>query len=135
MKQLYTMEIVATTCKPIFRQEMALSSLKDMHYKLAVCSNSIRNSVEVMMEKSNLAPYLDLMLSTDDIEKPKPDPEIYLKAVEFFGLEPHECLILEDNENGITSAKASGCHLLVIDYIEDVNLENIISKIDEINQK
>ena len=41
------------------------------------------------------------MISTDDVNKTKPDPEMYLKAVEFFQLQPEECLILEDNENGI----------------------------------
>jgi len=133
MKQQYTMDIVHLKCKPKFRQERALSLLKSMDYKLAVCSNSIRNSVEVMMDKSNLISYLDLMVSTDDVEQTKPHPEMYLKAVDFFGLQPEDCLILEDNENGILAAKASGCHLLKIETIDDVNFENIFSKINEIN--
>ena len=55
MKQKFTMEIVYTQCKPKFIHEYALSSLKSKGYKLAVASNSIRETVEVMMEKSSLA--------------------------------------------------------------------------------
>lgn len=51
MKQEYTMEIVYAQCKPTFVHQYALSSLKKLGYKLAVASNSIRNTVEVMMEK------------------------------------------------------------------------------------
>ena len=58
---------------------------------------------------------------------------MYLKAVDFFQLKPAECLILEDNENGILAAKTSGCHLLKIETIGEVNAENILSKIEEIN--
>jgi HAD superfamily hydrolase (TIGR01509 family) len=133
IKQQYTMDIVHQKCKPTFRHERALSILKSMDFKLAVCSNSIRNSVEVMMDKSNLSSYLDLMISTDDVNRTKPDPEMYLKAVEIFQLQPEECLILEDNENGIQAAKASGCHLLKIEEVTDVSFENIFSKINEIN--
>jgi beta-phosphoglucomutase len=54
LKQQYTMEVVYTKCKPVFQQQYALSRLKSDGYKLAVCSNSIRKSVEIMMEKSSL---------------------------------------------------------------------------------
>ena len=59
LKQIYTMEIVNAKCKPTFHHEYALSNLKAKGYKLAVASNSVRSSVEVMMQKSCLTPYLD----------------------------------------------------------------------------
>lgn len=132
MKQRYTMQIVHTSCKPQFAQELALSTLKARGYKLAVCSNSVRASVEVMMECSGLKPYLDVMVSNEDVSKGKPDPEMYLKAMAAFGLEPHECLIVEDNEHGIRAARASGAHLLVVKQVTDTNLFNILARIDEI---
>lgn len=125
MKQRYTMEIVHTCCKPLFVHEYALSNLKRMGFKLAVASNSIRNTVETMMTYSCLDKYLDLMLSNEDISKPKPDPEIYLAAMKIFGLSPDQCLVVEDNEKGIAAAKASGAYLMVVKRVEDVNLENI----------
>ncbi len=132
MKQLYTMEMVYTQCKPLFAHEYALSSLKAAGHKMAVCSNSIRNTVETMMQKSGLDRYLDLMVSNEDVKKGKPDPEMYLKAIHHFGLKPSECLILEDNENGIKAAKASGAHLLIVEQIADTNLTNIQARIRDI---
>lgn len=134
MKQIYTMEMVYQQCKPTFTHEYALSSLKSMGYKLAVASNSIRNTVEIMMQKSQLDIYLDLMLAASDISKPKPDPEIYLTAINRLGLSANECLIVEDNENGIKAAKASGAHVLTVQNIDDVNFDNIFKKINLINK-
>jgi len=132
MKQLYTMEIVHSECKPRFVHEYALSRLKADGYKLAVCSNSIRNTVEVMMDKAALRQYLDLLISNQDVTKGKPDPEMYIKAMDKIGLAPQECLIVEDNQNGIKAAKASGAHLLVVQDVNDTNYSNIINKIASI---
>lgn len=132
MKQMYTMEIVHTRCKPTFIHEYALSNLQALGYKLAVCSNSVRNTVETMMQKSALSGYLDYLISNEDISNGKPDPEMYLQAMEYFALKPAECLIIEDNENGIKAARASGGHLLVVKEVTDVNFSNIIDRIREI---
>ena len=74
MKQIYTMEIVHGKCKPVFFHEYALSKLKSDGYKFAVCSNSIRNTIEVMMERANLRTYFDVVLSNQDVTRAKPDP-------------------------------------------------------------
>jgi len=133
MKQVYTMEIVYAQCKPTFVHQYALSTLKRQGYKLAVASNSIRNTVQVMMDKANLDQYLDLQLSNEDVLQPKPAPDIYLKAIRDLGLRPDECLIVEDNENGIRAAKASGAHVLVVSETSDVNFDNIFKKIEEVD--
>ena len=86
----------------------------------------------MMMEKSALLPYIDRIVSNQDVAKGKPDPEMYLKAMSTFGLKPCECLILEDNENGIKAARASGGNLLVIGEVADTNYFNIRQKINEI---
>lgn len=132
MKQAYTIQMVYEKCRPQFAQERALSALKARGYKLAVCSNSVRNSVEVMMERAALTPYLDLMVSNEDVKVGKPDPEMYLKAMSHLNLSPDECLIVEDNENGIRAAKASGAHLLTVKEVGDTNLENILRRITTI---
>jgi len=134
MKQKFTMEIVHGHCKPTFIHEYALSNLKDMGYKLAVCSNSVRNSVETMMEMSALSGYLDFMMSNEDVSVGKPEPEIYIRAMEHFGLKPYECLIIEDNENGIKAARASGGHLLIVKEVVEVNLSNVLGRIREIEE-
>lgn len=135
LKQKYTMELVNQNCKPTFEHEYALSRLKQEGYKIAVCSNSIRNTIEVMMEKAELMPYIDLIMSNQDVEYAKPNPEIYIKAMKKLNLNPDECIIVEDNKNGVKAALASGGHLLKVDSVHDVNYENIINKIIEINSE
>lgn len=132
MKQQYTMEIIHARCRPRFIHEYALSRLKAEGYGLAVASNSIRNTVDAMMEKAYLRQYLDFSLSNQDVTEPKPNPEIYLTAIRRFGFRPDECLIIEDNENGIKAALASGAHLLAVKEVDDVNYENIRDRIIEI---
>ena len=133
MKQRYTVEMVHTLCRPRFAQERALSTLKAQGYKMAVCSNSIRSTVELMMDKASLSQYLDLMVSNEDVSRPKPDPEMYCKAMAHFGLRPDECLVVEDNENGIKAAKASGAHLLVVQDVSQTSIGNILGRIQEID--
>ena len=135
IKQMYTMELVYSKCKPIFQHEYALSALKSHGYKLAVASNSIRKTIEVMMEKSNLLQYMDLIMSNQDVQYPKPSPEIYEKSIHKLGFFPGECLVLEDNFNGIQAAKASGANLLVVQTVLDVNIDNILRHIAQIEEK
>lgn len=134
MKQIYTMEIVHAKCKPRFIHQYALSTLKSMNYTLALASNSIRPTVEVMMKKVRLDDYLDLMISASDVTRSKPDPEIYLTAINKLGVAPDECLVVEDNDIGIKSAHAAGAHVLKVNSVLDVNLENILTSIREITE-
>ena len=132
MKQLYTMEIVHAKCKPVFYHRYAISRLKNEGYKIVVCSNSIRNTIEVMLDKAKLLDFLDFFLSNQDVTQSKPHPEMYINAIERLGLSPKECLVLEDNENGIKAALGSGAHLLKIDSVHDVTYQNIMEKINDI---
>ena len=129
------MEIVHSKCKPVFYHEYALSKLKNEGYRLCVCSNSIRNTIEVMMEKSSLGQYLEFFLSNQDVKEAKPNPEIYCKAIEKLQLNPRECLILEDNENGIKAALASGAFLMKVDNVTDVTYQNIRENIRKIEEE
>jgi beta-phosphoglucomutase len=134
LKQLYTIELVHARCKPIFQHEYALSNLKSAGFKLAVASNSVRSSIELMMQKSNLIDYLDLFLSNQDVKVGKPDPEIYEKVIFYLGLSPAECLVVEDNENGIKAAQGAGANLMVVKTVYDVTLDNINNRIQQIEE-
>ncbi|EGG0462166.1 HAD family phosphatase [Campylobacter lari] len=135
LKQQYTMDLVYSLCKPRFHHEYALSKLKESGYKIAVCSNSIRNTIEVMMQKASLDVYLDFYISNEDVEKGKPDPEMYNKAIEKMNLHPKECMIIEDNENGIKAARASGANVMIVEEITEVNYENILKHINNFQKE
>lgn len=126
LKQQYTVDQVHLHCKPVFVHEYALSNLKARGYRLGLASNSIRPSVELMMQKSSLAGYLDVMLSNEDVERPKPHPDIYLTAAARLGVAPERCLVVEDNPNGIRSAEAAGCPVLVVQSVFDVQLDRLL---------
>ena len=134
MKQKHTMRMILNKCKPLFAHQYALSKLHSEGYKMAVCSNSIRKSVEVMIQQAGLDKYFEFYVSNEDVYKGKPDPEMYSKAMDKMNFKPEECLILEDNENGIKAAKASGGHLLKIGEITDVTYFNITNRIKEIEK-
>ena len=129
MKQSYTVDMVNSFCTPKFFHEYALSRLKAEGYHLAVASNSIRSTVQLMMEKSNLIEYLDFYLSNQDVVRSKPDPEIYEKAIKKLGLTPHEIMVVEDNHNGIQAAKAAGANVMKVDTVYDVNYDNLVKHI------
>jgi beta-phosphoglucomutase len=132
IKQRHTLELSQQLCRPEFQHQFALSRLKRNGLKLAVCSNSIRQTVETMMRQASLLEYLDLVLSNEDVVKSKPDPKIYVTAMKWLGVEPAETLILEDNDHGIAAALASGAHLLRIGSPSDVSFANIQDRIEDI---
>jgi HAD superfamily hydrolase (TIGR01509 family) len=132
LKQKYTVELAYARCKPLFHHQYALSHLAKEGYRLAVCSNSIRNTVELLMKLSALEEYLDFTLSNEDVTQAKPDPEIYQFACQKMNLHPSECLVVEDNENGILAAEACGCPLMKVGTVDDVTYSRIQQKIAEL---
>ena len=132
LKQKYTIQESYINCKPTFNHRFALSKLSKK-YKIAICSNSIKNTINTLIRLSYLESYINLIISNEDVSAPKPAPDMYLKAINFFALDPKECLIIEDNENGVKAALASGANLLRVNDPEDVTYELINQKIDEIN--
>jgi beta-phosphoglucomutase len=125
MKQLYTTELIHQKCRPTFAHEYALSRLKNDGYRIAVASNSIRATIDLMMEKSALAGYLEFTLSNQDVTKAKPDPEIYAKAVERLGLQPGEVVVVEDNPNGLRAAEAARCRVLAVRNPDEVTYDAV----------
>lgn len=132
MKQVYTMELIYSQCKPLFYHQYALSRLKKEGIKMAVCSNSIRETLDLMLTRADLQRFFEFTLSNQDVKTPKPDPEIYTKAIERIGLPPDQCMIVEDNQNGIKAAKASGAHLLQVRSPSDVNEATLFNRLKEL---
>lgn len=129
LKQQYTVKRIFTECYPVFAHEYALSNLKKDGYKIVVASNSIKNTVQLMMERSDLYKYLDFFLCNQDVKQPKPSPEIYNKAIERLNISPEQCLVVEDNHNGIQAARDAGAHVMQVMSVADVTYSNICRNI------
>jgi beta-phosphoglucomutase len=133
LKQQYTLELVSTRCKPVFHHQYALAQLQAAGYRLGVASNSVRRTVEEMMDRSDLMRYLDVVISNEDVSRPKPDPEMYVTAMDRLGVSPGETMIIEDNENGVKAATAAGGSVMVVEGPQDVTLEAIQTRIAAAN--
>jgi HAD superfamily hydrolase (TIGR01509 family) len=125
IKQKYTREVILHNCTPVFEKEFMVHQLKREGYKLAVCSNSIRESVELMLTGSGILHLFDFILSNEDVAKAKPDPEIYLAACRRLGIQPGEAVIVEDAPHGVEAAKRAGGVLCQVAGFNEVDYERV----------
>jgi len=100
--------------------------LKDQNFKIACCSNSVQTTVELVLEKLGIINFFDLTLSNENVKFAKPHPEIYWKAMSYFGALPEQTLIIEDSPTGLTSAYKSGAKVLRVKNPKDFDIEKII---------
>ncbi|MES3576136.1 HAD family hydrolase [Enterobacter cloacae] len=135
MKQRYTMQRVYQHCWPVFEHQYLLAQLARRGYRLAVASNSVRDSVEAMLERAQLLHWLQFTLSNEDVTQGKPNPEIYLKAMSRLNLQPEECVIVEDNPHGIAAAIASGAHVLKVRDPSEVTWSRVYAFISRCNER
>lgn len=82
--------------------------------RVAVASMSKREWVEPTLEAIGLRDLFPLVVTLDDIERPKPDPEIYLHAAALLGVVPEACLAIEDSVHGVASALAAGMRVVQV---------------------
>jgi len=132
-KQLYTSQMLRQL-QPDNRIISVLKRLKDKNYKLAVASNSIRESVKITLLKLGFLEHIDFYLSNEDVKHPKPSPELYLKSMIEAGVSPKETLIIEDSLIGRNSANESGGYLFGVNNPSDVTYDNIMDHINCINK-
>jgi beta-phosphoglucomutase len=125
IKQKYTREEILRSCMPVFEKEFMVHQLKRDGFKLAVCSNSIRESVELMLRGSGIWELFDCVLSNEDVKQAKPDPEIYLAACERLGIKPAEAMIVEDAPHGIEAARRSGGHICQVSGFNEVDYARV----------
>jgi beta-phosphoglucomutase len=125
IKQKYTREEILRSCTPVFEKEFMVHQLKRDGLKLGVCSNSIRESCELMLRGSGILDLFDCVLSNEDVSKAKPDPEIYLTAFGRLGVQPHEALIVEDAPHGLEAARRSGGALCQVSGFNEVDYDRI----------
>lgn len=89
-----------------------LATLKKRHTKIAVGSSS-RNARSILRQ-IGLSDMFDAIVDGNDIKNSKPDPEVFLKAIELLGISPLEAYIIEDAKAGIDAAKAAGAKAIAI---------------------
>ncbi len=103
--------------------------LKNLGYQVAVASNSIRNTVKLVLLKLGVLEFVDYYVSNEDVVKNKPFPEMYWKCMTACNAIPKDTVIFEDSHIGRQGAIDSGANLIPIENRFDLNQE----KIDKVN--
>ncbi|MDP5276550.1 HAD-IA family hydrolase [Chengkuizengella axinellae] len=87
---------------------------KERGLRLAIASSSNREWVEYFLEKCNIRQYFEIIKTSDDVEKVKPDPALYLEAIKELEISADEAIAIEDSPKGAQAAKAAGLHCVTI---------------------
>jgi HAD superfamily hydrolase (TIGR01509 family) len=99
--------------------------LKNHNYRIAVASNSIRNTVKLVLLKLGLLEFIDYYVSNEDVIRNKPFPEMYWKCMSACNCIPKHTVIFEDSHIGRQGAIDSGAHLIPIENRFDLNQAKI----------
>ncbi len=85
---------------------------RDAYCRTALATMSFRNEVLHVLRALDLEESLDIVLTREDVQQPKPDPEIYLTACGLLGVAPEDCIVIEDSPNGVRAGVAAGMNVV-----------------------
>lgn len=110
--------------------------LKEQQYQLGIASSGAKESIQKMLIDTQLTDIFSCIVSGEEFEKSKPDPAVYVSAVQKLGLCPEQCIAIEDSYYGMQSAKDAGLYVVGLKH-EDykVNLtfaDAVIESLDEV---
>jgi HAD superfamily hydrolase (TIGR01509 family) len=86
----------------------------DGRLRLAVCTGAQQEFLEIVVDRLGIRSKFAVLQSSDEIEKGKPDPGVFLACCAKLGLGPRECVVLEDSENGVLAGARAGCYTIVV---------------------
>lgn len=119
-KQNSTFKLIKRLKKdPIFID--MFKNIKDRGFKIAVASNSIRETIKLSLIYTGLLEYVDYVVSNEDVKRTKPYPEMYWQCMTALNVLPKNTIIIEDSHIGRQGALDSGGHLLPVEDMEDAH--------------
>ncbi|NRY60628.1 HAD family hydrolase [Clostridium beijerinckii] len=110
-----------------------LNRLKDNNIKIAIASSSKKLDILRMIKDCKISDYIDFVISGEECENDKPDPEIYIKAIKTLGFLSKEVIVVEDSKLGIRAAKAAGLNVIALAQKEyDIDQSEADFKINDL---
>ena len=82
--------------------------------QMGIVTGSRRDHFDIVHTKTNLLPFFNFVLAREDYEEAKPHPDAYLTAMRLHGLQPDDCVVVEDSERGCVAAAAAGLRVLAV---------------------
>lgn len=105
-------EIIADNVRLLDGVPELIDWLSQRGMPLAVASSAPRANVQQILETSGLLPSFRTYLGSEDVERHKPHPDVYLKAASLLGVAPERAWVVEDSHHGIEAAVAAGCRCI-----------------------
>jgi len=102
---------------------------------LALASNSPRRLVDAALATAGLTDVFDVIVTSDDVARSKPAPDIYLLACQRLGVEPEHVLALEDSSAGVAAAKAAGLACIAVPQFAETDVaaaDRVIDSLEEL---
>lgn len=112
-----------------------LESLEEQDIPLALATSTRWETTSKILEEFDLQNVFECITTGEEVALPKPDPEIFLLASEKLGVDPVDCLVIEDSQAGVTAAKEAGMKVIVISDDEIENADLIVEGFNEISQR
>lgn len=94
-----------------------LPYLKAHGFAVAVASSNTRTLIEAVLKGREIREYVDVIVTSCEVQKGKPAPDVYLKAAELLGTEPEKCLVFEDIVAGIQAGNNAGMTVCAVDDV------------------
>lgn len=102
LKQKFTLEYLEAGFRTYNEYDIVKQLYQD-GYKMGVCSNSVRPTIELALNKIRITDMIDCIVSNRCVKNPKPSGECFTKAMNYFGVTPRQCLVIEDSPVGIAA--------------------------------
>ena len=83
-------------------------------WPVAVASSAHREVIDAALQSVGLSDHLPVIVSSDEVEHGKPEPDVYLEAARRLGVAPEQCLVVEDSYNGVRSGRAAGMTVVLV---------------------
>lgn len=142
LKEQYYREMVKDKLEPLPGVLNLIKDLKDKNFKLAIGSSGPPENVELVLTTLNLTQNFDVIITAVEVEKGKPEPDVFLIAAQQLKLDPKNCIVIEDAPVGIEAAKRADmpvialrtthCNVdlfdanLIVNDLRSVNIDDII---------
>ncbi len=108
-----------------------LDAIRAAGLPVGVASNSARAFVERVLSGAGLLDgHFDVVVTADDVQHPKPAPDVYLAACAALGTEPERSAALEDSATGVEAARAAGMFVVAVPYFPDLPVEGASLTVD-----
>ena len=102
--------------------------------RLGLASNSPRLLVDTALRTAGLTDAFEVIVTSDDVERAKPAPDLYLLACERLGVAPSDALALEDSPSGVAAAKAAGLTCIAVPQFAETDVSEADRVIDSLEE-